>query len=150
MILFLIYAFAVVIGFISYYFAIGLDSMMDWGSIFGKFRYRKFLKYALTHKDLISKSALVHSMDANEGEFKVTTRANYMNAIYWELVSWEPKFKLWVCVECMSVRIAAYLNLIMITSIYLFISHNLFIFLNIPFAFMVTISIIYFNIRNNG
>jgi hypothetical protein len=150
MILILLYSFSVAIGFISYYFAIGLDSMMDWGSIFGKFRYKKFLKYAITHKELITKSTLVHSMDANDGEAKVVTRANFMNALYWELVSWEPKFKLWVCVECMSVRLATYLNLLMILSIYLFLSNNLFIFLNIPFSFMVSISIIYFNIRNNG
>lgn len=150
MILALIYTFAVVIGFISYYFAIGLDSMMDWGSIFGKFRYNKFRKYAHAHKDLIAKSILVHSMEANEGEFKVVTRANYMNSLYWELVSFEPKFKLWVCVECMSIRLASILNLLMIISIFLFLSHSWFIFLNIPFAFMTTIAIIHFNIRNSG
>ena len=148
--LFLLYSLAIAIGFISYYFAIGLDSMMDWGSIFGKFRYRKFIKYALTHKDLITKSTLVYSMDALEGEAKVTTRANYMDSLYWELVSFEPKFKLWVCVECMSVRLATYLNFFMIIFIYLFVSNNLFIFLNLPFSLMLTISIIYFNIKANG
>ncbi len=146
----LIYALAVVIGFVSYYFAIGLDSMMDWGSIFSKIRYKKFLKYALTHKDLITKSALVYSMDALEGEAKVTTRANYMDGLYWELVSFEPKFKLWVCVECMTVRIAAYLNLLMVTLVYFYVSHSLFIFMNLPFSMMLTISIIYFNIKANG
>ena len=148
--LLLIYTLAIVIGFSSYYFAIGLDSMMDWGSIFSKIRYKKFLKYALTHKDLITKSALVYSMDALEGEAKVVTIANYMDGLYWELVSFEPKFKLWVCVDCMGMRIASYLNILMVALVYFYLSDSLFIFLNLPFSMMLTISIIYFNIKANG
>lgn len=147
----LLYCLAIAIGFISYYFAVGLDSMMDWGSIFYKYRYNKFLKYAKdNNNDLITKSALVHTMEAKEGELKLRTRIDYMAGLYWELATYVPKFKLYICPECMSVRIASYLNIFITLFIYLFLGSSLFIFLNLPFTLMVSISIIYFNIRANG
>ena len=147
----LLYCLAIAIGFISYYFAVGLDSMMDWGSIFYKYRYNKFLKYAKdNNKDLITKSALVHTMEAKEGELKLRTRIDYMAGLYWELAAYVPKFKLYICTQCMSIRIASFLNILITLLIYLFLGSSWLIFVNIPFTFMVSIAIIQFNISSNG
>jgi len=146
---FFLCCFGVIIGFISLYLAVGLDSMMDWGGIFSKYRYNKFLQFAKdNHKDLITKSTLVYSMEANEGESKGTTRANFMHSLYLELSADLNKFKLYICIECMSVRIAVYINILAHLFCILFLGGSWFLLFNLPFSFLVIISVIYFNIKN--
>lgn len=145
----LIYAISILLGFVSYWFAIGLDSMMDWGGFFYKIRYKKFIKYAKdNHKDLIAKSALVYSLQPDEGEQKGAVRANFMAHLYYELAAEILDFKLWVCTECMSVRIAMYLNFILYCLGVYLTNYNFWILLNYPFTFMVSISMIYFQSNN--
>ena len=147
----ILYILAIPLGFVSFWFAVGLDSMMDWGGFFQKIRFKKFLKYAKdNHKDLIVRSALVHSLQPEQGEQKGTARANFMASLYYELAAEVLAFKLWVCVQCMSVRIALYLNICLYIFALYFSRFEWLILFNYPFTFMVAISVIYYQSRNVG
>ena len=147
----LLYFIAIPLGFVAFWFSIGLDSMMDWGGFFQKIRFRKFLKYAKdNHKDLITQSALVYSLQPEQGEQKGAARANFMANLYYELAAEILAFKLWVCPQCMAVRIAMYLNLGLYIFALYFSRWEWLILLNYPFTFMVSVSIIYYQSRDVG
>lgn len=141
----LLYIIAIPLGFVAFWFATGLDSMMDWGGFFQNIRFRKFLEFAKdNHKDLITQSALVFTLQPEKGEQKGTARADFMANLYYELAAEVREFKLWICPDCMSVRIILIMNFLLYSFGLYLSNYEWLILINYPFTFMISVSVSYY------
>lgn len=95
------------IGFVSHYLASALDSWMDFGGIFHYMRVNAFKRYA--SKDQILKLENF-SIDPNSEKTALTQELEFRIYKFSEVARLYPAFKVWICSECMSVRIAFILS----------------------------------------
>lgn len=113
--------------------------MLNYGSIFDFIRWNKFVKYA--HR--IGRSDLILMAENPDLDETLTTplikqiaahRISYYNIV----AAYSKNFKLWVCTECMSIRICLFLNLI-VAFIFSLMFNNAIELLNfIPFSIFST------------
>ncbi len=103
------------IGALSYYVAIGVHRMLDYGGIFWKLRFNKFLKSAdgfqikmlheILNQDLTDKN--LDNLKLNHG-YPYAEKRDTLNNIYWQIVTDKPELKIWLCNECLAYRIALF------------------------------------------
>lgn len=138
---------AVGIGFVSFWLCYGLDRMMDYGGFMWKLRFNKFLSISLFEEK--RKAFEVFKIE-NEDEPGMTfaKRIDFLSNIYWRKAADVTSFKLWLCVECMSIRMSLILNIIY-TFILVLIFGCFYLLMYFPLN-LISASIIYFNVRKNG
>lgn len=131
------------IGFTGYYFCRGLDSWMDYGSIFYKFRLNKFHKLCseFEHYDLKEQAYGLEAVISEDGE-NFSAHVEYMNKLFWELADRVHSFKLWICVDCMSVRYVLYVSILAAITLSFYYGSALYL-LSLPLIFIIAISTIY-------
>ncbi len=133
----------ILIGHASYYVCYGVDRWMDYNGIFYKLRLGKFYKICnkLKYNDLLQKAFNVDKIKDNE-KLDIVTHSDYMSELFWTLADRYAPFKLWVCVECMSVRFSLVTSLIT-TSLFAYIQHDKIYFLMFPVINIGALTIIY-------
>lgn len=105
--------YGIFVGFLSHYLALGFDSMMDYGGILDWIRWNKFCKYAKR----IGKGHLILEADnptiVGDSEVSIGTQiADWRHKYYLIVSAYSKSFKLWICTECMSIRISILFNCI--------------------------------------
>lgn len=104
-----------IIGWGSHYFCTGLDRWMDYAGIFYNLRLKKFLYLVHENRyDDILEDYVRIPMIEIDGELPIVTHTRLMSELFWKLADREHSFKLWVCVECMSMRFNAVMSLILV------------------------------------
>jgi len=132
-----------VIGYTGYYFCRALDSWMDYGSIFYQLRLRKFLSVCYKHgyTDLIEAAGMVGDVKGQD-QSDFAEHIDYMNSLFWTLADRVHSFKLWVCVDCMSVRYVVYVSFSVCVLICLYLSSPFYL-LTLPLINLMAIVTIY-------
>lgn len=115
-IIFTLTVYGILAGAISYYIALGLDSMMDYGGILDWLRWNKFKKYA--HK--LGKEYLVVEADnpviIGDSDVSIGSQiADWRHKYYLMVSAYCKPFKLWICTECMSIRISILFNIVCVS-----------------------------------
>lgn len=133
-------------GFVFYYLIWGIDRMMNYGGIFWKVRFNKYLKYCTREEKNIAYE--VYSLKSDNQQIPdIVARIDFLNTLYWKKAAEYTSLKLWLCTECMTIRFTLYANFL--TAIYFMIYFGwVYILIYIPMN-IVSLSITYYNVRNN-
>lgn len=138
--------YAAISGFIVYYMMWGIDRMMNYGGVLWKLRFNKYLRLCNDQEKAEARKVFAVKSD-NSQIPTIVSRIDYLNELYWTKAADITSFKLWICVECMTVRFLIYINLII--SIWLgYVFGWPFVLLYVPIN-MVSTAIVYFNILKN-
>lgn len=137
----------ILIGYSAHYICKGVDNWMDYGSIFYLVRLEKFKricgKYGYT--DLLERAEKVNEYREDD-TIPFTSHISYMSKLFWELADRHHPFKLWVCVECMSIRYVLYVSLLAVILICFYLNSAWYL-LSLPLINAAAITTIY---RVNG
>lgn len=96
-----------IIGFVSHYLAAAVDSWMDFGGIFHCLRVTAYKRYASKEQILILEN---FSVNPESEKTALTQEIEFRIYKFAELARLYPEFKVWICSECISVRIALILS----------------------------------------
>lgn len=97
----------IISGFVSHYLAVAVDSWMDYGGIFHCIRVNAFKRYATKNQILELEN---YTIDPNSEKTALTQEIEFRIYKFSEAARIYPAFKLWICSECISIRIALLLS----------------------------------------
>lgn len=122
---------------------------MDYGGVFDFIRWNAFKKYAkkIGREELIAEAD--NPVIVPDDELSIGTQiANWRHNYYTIVVAYSKRFKMYICVECMSVRISLFFNLI--AAAYIAYAHGSYAYLTAMFPFTIaSTAVIYFLIHRD-